>query len=259
MTKNSRLKDARIRSGKSQRDLAALLEVSQAYINGLENDKPFSFKKAKIIAPLIGVDADWLYFGDKNQPIVENDTKITNGVSIGKSNKKDGLNDLNDIGQLNTKLTYTENSTFPLTKELPTTNTKKQGVPYYDIDFMGGFDLVFNSQQVQPSFYIDFLPFNDCDCWINVTGKSMGPLIAHGDIVSLKRVPDWQRFLLEGEIYGVVTDNGFRTIKMIGAGPDKEHYTLIPYNKSDEYKPQVIPKEVITHIFRVKGNIKKFF
>lgn len=141
----------------------------------------------------------------------------------------------------------------------PTANSENKGVPYYDIDFMGGFDLIFNEQQIQPSFYIDFLPFNDCDCWINATGKSMGPLIAHGDIVGLKRIENWQRFLLEGEIYAVITDNGFRTIKILGAGPDQNHYMLIPYNKSDEYQPQAIPKEVITHIFRVKGNIKKFF
>jgi len=140
----------------------------------------------------------------------------------------------------------------------PSINTGK-GVPYYDIDFMGGFDLVFNEQAIQPTFYIDFLPFNDCDCWINVTGKSMGPLIAHGDIVGLKKVEDWRRFLLEGEIYAIVTDNGFRTIKMLGPGDDNDHYKLIPYNKGEEYKPQSIPKDVITHIFRVKGNIKKFF
>lgn len=142
----------------------------------------------------------------------------------------------------------------------PTVNyNSKKGVPYYDVDFMGGYDLVFENQQVKPEFYIDFLPFNDCDCWINVSGKSMGPLIAHGDIVALKKVDNWKRFLLEGEIYAVVTDNGFRTIKMIGAGHDKDHYTLIPYNKGDEYRPQPIPKEVISQVFRVKGNIKKFF
>ena len=153
----------------------------------------------------------------------------------------------------------TKNKSIRIEGLIPSTNMENKGVPYYDVDFMGGFDLVFNDQAVQPSFYIDFLPFNDCDCWINVSGKSMGPLIAHGDIVGLKIVDNWRRFLLEGEIYAVITDNGFRTIKMLGAGPDKDHYTLIPYNKSEEYKPQVIPKDVITHIFRVKGNIKKFF
>lgn len=142
---------------------------------------------------------------------------------------------------------------------IPSANKDKNGVPYYDVDFMGGYDLVFNDQAVAPLFYIDFLPFNDCDCWINATGKSMGPLIAHGDIVALKKIDDWKRFLLEGEIYALTTDNGFRTIKILGAGEDQDHYTLIPYNDSGAYKPQQIPKEVITHVFRVKGNIKKFF
>lgn len=141
----------------------------------------------------------------------------------------------------------------------PNLSNTKKGVPYYDVDFIGGYDLIFNEQIINPTFYIDFLPFNDADCWINVTGKSMGPLIAHGDIVALKKVENWQRFLLEGEIYAIVTDNGFRTIKMVGAGPDKDHYMLIPYNKSPDYQPQPIPKDVITHVFRVKGAIKKFF
>ncbi|SFE56204.1 hypothetical protein SAMN03003324_00901 [Pedobacter antarcticus] len=141
----------------------------------------------------------------------------------------------------------------------PSINSDRKGVPYYDIDFVGGFDLVFNGGQVNPAFYIDFLPFNDADYWVNVSGNSMGPLIAHGDLVALKKVDSWQEFLLEGEIYAVITNNGFRTIKMIGAGKDDEHYMLIPYNKGADYANQSIPKKVITHVFRVKGAIKKFF
>jgi len=140
----------------------------------------------------------------------------------------------------------------------PSLNSGKNGVPYYDVDFIGGFDLVFNNQIVAPSYYIDFLPFNDSDCWLNVTGKSMGPLIAHGDIVALKELKDWKNFLLFGEIYAVVTPE-YRTIKILSKGDDSNHFTLIPYNKSDEYSSQPIPKEIITHIFRVKGAIKKFF
>lgn len=141
----------------------------------------------------------------------------------------------------------------------PSINIEHKGVPYFDIDFIGGFDLVLNNQQIQPNFYIDFMPFNDADYYVNVTGKSMGPLIAHGDIVALKKVEDWKSFLLEGEIYAVVTNNGFRTIKIIGAGETPNDYMLIPYNKNDVYKPQPIPKNVITHIFRVKGAMKRFF
>lgn len=142
----------------------------------------------------------------------------------------------------------------------PVLRTEAIGVPYYDIDFIGGFDLVENNQSVKPIYYIDFLPFNDADCWLNVTGKSMGPLIAHGDIVALKEVSDWQTFLLEGEMYAIVTFNGFRTIKIVGSDPDnRDNYMLIPYNKNGDYRPQAIPKKVITRVFRVKGAIKKFF
>lgn len=147
----------------------------------------------------------------------------------------------------------TESNTF----QKPSINEDRRGVPYYDVDFIGGYDLLINDQTVNPLYYIDFFPYNDADCWLNVTGKSMGPLIAHGDIVALKEVQGWQEFLLEGEIYAIVTKNGFRTIKIIGPGPDSDHYMLEPYNK--EYKPQPIPKKIITRIFRVKGALKKFF
>ncbi len=177
--------------------------------------------------------------------------------------KGKGTPKLLDSQKLNTYFRIGTNSNdkgnSQLEKINPSINKEEKGVPYFDIDFVGGFDLVFNNNQVSPSFYIDFLPFNDADYWVNVSGKSMGPLIAHGDIVALKQVHDWKRFLLEGEIYAIITDNGFRTIKMIGKGEDNDHYTLIPYNKGGDYATQPIPKEVITHVFRVKGAIKKFF
>lgn len=144
------------------------------------------------------------------------------------------------------------------TLRTPKVNSESRGAPYYDVDFIAGFDLVLNDQTIQPAYYIDFMPFNDVDCWLNVSGKSMGPLIAHGDIVALKKLNSWKDFLLFGEIYAVVTEE-FRTIKIVGKGDDHDHFNLIPYNKSTDYSEQQIPKRLITHIFRVKGALKKFF
>ena len=139
------------------------------------------------------------------------------------------------------------------------TITEGKGVPYYDVDFIGGFDLVFNNQSITPSFYIDFSPFNDdADYWVNVSGDSMKPLISHGDIVALQKFEDWRDFVLYGEIYAIITSS-FRTIKIMGKGTDKEHFGLIPYNKSEEFSSQDIPKRLIRHMFKVKGSIKKFF
>ena len=208
--------------GLSGKDIANDLGVSPAFISKLTNGKPIGLEFAKKISNFYGFTLSFVTSGERNEQggVRSEEIEINNNPSINKENK---------------------------------------GVPYFDIDFVGGFDLVFNNNQVKPAFYIDFLPFNDADYWVNVSGKSMGPLIAHGDLVAIKIVEDWKTFLLEGEIYAVITGNGFRTIKMIGAGKDEDHYTLIPYNKSGDYKPQSIPKHVITHVFRVKGAIKKFF
>lgn len=208
--------------GLSGKEIASNLNVSPAFISKLTNGKPIGLDLAKKISSFYGYSIQFVTTGESD-----------------------------DRGSIRNEKVEAINN--------PSINDESKGVPYFDIDFVGGFDLVFNNSQVKPAFYIDFLPFNDADYWVNVSGKSMGPLIAHGDIVALKIVPDWKRFLLEGEIYAIITDNDFRTIKMIGKGPDKDHYMLIPYNKGGDYQPQEIPKDVITHVFRVKGAIKKFF
>ena len=134
----------------------------------------------------------------------------------------------------------------------------EKGVPYFDVDFIGGFDLVFNDQTIAPSFYIDFSPFNDADYWVNITGQSMAPIISSGDLVALKRVENWQEFILFGEVYALVTDE-FKTIKVVNKGQDKQYFNLVPYNKSSDFFEQQIPKHLVRHVFKVKGSIKKFF
>ena len=133
-----------------------------------------------------------------------------------------------------------------------------KGVPYYDVDFYGGFDSVFNDQTIRPNFYIDFPPYNGCDAWINVTGKSMSPFISHGDIAALKKLDNWKNFIPFGEVYAIYTTE-HRTIKIVTAGKDEDHLTLIPYNKGREFVEQQIPKKLIKQMFRVYGSIKKFF
>lgn len=136
--------------------------------------------------------------------------------------------------------------------------TKGKGVPYYDVDFIGGFDEVLNSQESRPMYYIDHPAYNNADCWVNVTGKSMSPFISHGDIIAVKQELNWDSFLLSGEIYAIVTES-FRTIKKIKVEDDKDYITLIPQNKSSEFTEQKLPKNLIQSVFRVQGCIKRFF
>lgn len=130
------------------------------------------------------------------------------------------------------------------------------GVPYYNVDFLGGFDLVTNDQTIAPEYLIDFKEYNKATCWCNITGHSMEPEITSGDIIALKEVID-PSFLPYGEIYAIITTNGMRTIKRIGPASSPDCYALIPTNKSPEYGVQEIPKTMIFKVYEVLGCMKK--
>lgn len=131
-----------------------------------------------------------------------------------------------------------------------------KGVPYYNVDFIGGFDIVLNDQTISPEYLIDFRKYNEATCWCNVTGHSMEPELTHGDIIALKKIED-KSFLPLGEVYAIVTTNGMRTIKRLGPSNDPKCYTLVPTNKSPEYGIQELPKDMIEHIFQVLGCMKR--
>lgn len=128
------------------------------------------------------------------------------------------------------------------------------GKPYYDVDFIGGFDEVFNSQANVPTTNIVIQGFDKADLWCNVTGHSMEPKINHGDIIALHKctVDDVQY----GEIYAVVLDT-IRTIKILRRADDPGSLRFVPINP--DYDPQDYPKSRIVHIYEVIGSISKFF
>lgn len=130
------------------------------------------------------------------------------------------------------------------------------GVPYYNVDFLGGFDLVVNDQTVNPEYLIDFKKYNEADCWCNVTGHSMEPEITHGDIIAMKKIEDFS-FLPLGEVYAIVTTNGMRTIKRLGPSLTPNSYSLVPTNKAPEYGIQELPKKMISIIYQVLGCMKR--
>ena len=128
------------------------------------------------------------------------------------------------------------------------------GVPYYNVDFKMGFDLMENCQTVNPDYMIDFEPYNSCDCWCNARGDSMAPTISNGDVIALKEVRDPKSCLINNEIYAIVTTNDLRTIKRVKDNGDT--IILIPDNK--EYSEQTIQKEMLYKVYRVMGSIKMF-
>lgn len=130
------------------------------------------------------------------------------------------------------------------------------GVPYYNVDFIGGFDIVLNDQTVKPEYLIDFKMYNTAECWCNVTGHSMEPEISQGDIIALKELHDWQTYIPSGEIYAIVTTE-HRTIKRVSPGKHEGYILLTPSNPSPEYVPQEIPLSIVQRVYRVLGCMKR--
>lgn len=130
-----------------------------------------------------------------------------------------------------------------------------EGIPYYDVDFLGGFNEVFNDQTNLPLCNIVVPGFEKASVWCNVTGHSMEPKINPGDIIALREcsVEDIQY----GEIYAVVLDT-IRTIKIVRKGSSPEVLRFVPINV-ENYDEQEYDVGRIQRVFEVIGSISKFF
>ena len=144
-------------------------------------------------------------------------------------------------------------------ENLPSVNQDCQGSPYYNVDFIGGFDALMNDQTINPDFYINYPPYNKEDVvWVNLTGRSMEPELSQGDIIALKPVTTPIEYLPFGEIYAIVTDE-YRTVKRIRLSERPGYIWLIPSNTAPDYQEQEIPIDMITKVYAVLGSIRKFF
>lgn len=185
------------------------------------------------------IQAKWLSIIVENYPRYSTGWLLTGAGSM----LKDDLNGIKTIEEANPSF-------------MPTTSMNPSvGTPYYDVDFIGGFDEVFNSQVNIPATNIVIRGFEKASLWCNVTGHSMEPKINHGDIIALRQCT--LNDIQYGEIYAVVLDT-IRTIKILRRSPDPSKLRFIPINTED-YDEQEFDKSRIMNVFEVIGSISKFF
>ena len=185
------------------------------------------------------IQAKWLSIIVENYPRYSTGWLLTGAGSM----LKDDLNGIKTIDEANPSF-------------MPTTSMNPSvGTPYYDVDFIGGFDEVFNSQVNIPATNIVIRGFEKASLWCNVNGHSMEPKINHGDIIALRQCT--LNDIQYGEIYAVVLDT-IRTIKILRRSPDPSKLRFIPINTED-YDEQEFDKSRIMNVFEVIGSISKFF
>lgn len=142
---------------------------------------------------------------------------------------------------------------------MPSINYEYKGSPYYNVDFIGGFDIILNDQTRNPDYYIDFEPYNKPGVvWCNITGHSMEPELNNGDFIAMKEMSSPIEYLPLGEIYGIITDD-YRTVKRMTSSEKDGFVRLIPTNKNPEFKPQDIPISMIRKVFAVLGSMHRLF
>ena len=185
------------------------------------------------------IQAKWLSIIVENYPRYSTGWLLTGAGSM----LKDDLNGIKTIDEANPSF-------------MPTTSMNPSvGTPYYDVDFIGGFDEVFNSQVNIPATNIVIRGFEKASLWCNVTGHSMESKINHGDIIALRQCT--LNDIQYGEIYAVLLDT-IRTIKILRRSPDPSKLRFIPINTED-YDEQEFDKSRIMNVFEVIGSISKFF
>lgn len=129
------------------------------------------------------------------------------------------------------------------------------GVPYYDEFFECGFDELVPSDTRNPDFLVRMPGYDKATMWCNASGASMEPEINNGDLIAMQLIQDIS-FLPYGDIYGIITTNGMRTIKRLGRSSQPGCYRLIPTNK--DYDEQDLPIRLIAVVYRVLGALKTF-
>lgn len=142
----------------------------------------------------------------------------------------------------------------------PTANEKEKKVPYYDIDVTSSITTSFSDVVEEPSFYVDYQPFNDCTAYVNNYGDSMFPKYKNGERLAVKQISNFD-VISWGETYLVITNenaNNLKTVKDVHPHDDFDKIILRASNPA--YKGDTpINKEDIIAMFAVKGKISQNF
>ena len=128
-------------------------------------------------------------------------------------------------------------------------------VPFYEVDFAGGFTSPEMFSEVKPSFVISSPSFSGADFACVLTGNSMSRRIKNGSVIGLKKINEWWEYFPTNEIYAIVTKNGLRTVKIVKRSTKSGYIDLIPdplpeYN-SPPYETETIRMEYIIGFYQV--------
>jgi len=133
--------------------------------------------------------------------------------------------------------------------------TYSKGVPYYDVDYAGGWssEELFTNQL--PSFYITSPDFEKAEFACNLIGQSISRRIPHRAVIGLRQINDWELYFPTNEVYAVLMKNELRTVKIVKRSEKEGFLILIPdplpeYNQT-VYEPEEVPISFVSKMFQI--------
>lgn len=276
--------------GKSQKEVIEDLGKSQPYVSALMSGKKIVGKDiAKELAHLYGFDEGSILTGKMlNIPEPEEEDDFEDEENFLKTERekyKMSLADISektniplkklkeyDTGEKNIpkktlevleqffeQIAYEYDNYQQENTNIPVLQTEKMissvQVPYYDVDFAGGWTSAELFSQQKPSFVISSPDFARAEFACNLVGNSISNRIENGSIIGLRKIENWQIYFPTNEIYGVVTKNKLRTVKIVKRSKEKGFLELIPdalpqFN-NPPYEPELVPIDYVVEFYQV--------
>ena len=254
---NLYLKEAFSKLGKKQYEVVRDLGVSQSYVSALMAGKKAVGKVvAEKLADLYGFDKGAILTGKIEQEELDEEDEtylrternkydlslqriqeLTNlpmkklkAYDNGDENMPDDI--LEAFENLFQRIENEYNESEEQDDSLPVLITDDMvsnvKVPFYEVDFAGGFNSPEMFSQVKPSFVISSPSFAGADFACVLTGNSMSKRIKSGSVIGLKEIKEWWEYFPTNEIYAIVTKNGLRTVKIVKRSKKEGYIDLIP-------------------------------
>ena len=263
---NLYLKEAFSKLGKKQYEVVQDLGVSQSYVSALMAGKKAVGKVvAEKLADLYGFDKGAILTGKIEQEELDEEDEtylrternkydlslqriqeLTNlpmkklkAYDNGDENMPDDI--LEAFENLFQRIENEYNESEEQDDSLPVLITDDMvsnvKVPFYEVDFAGGFNSPEMFSQVKPSFVISSPSFAGADFACVLTGNSMSKRIKSGSVIGLKEIKEWWEYFPTNEIYAIVTKNGLRTVKIVKRSKKEGYIDLIPDPLSEFNNP----------------------
>ena len=254
---NLYLKEAFSKLGKKQYEVVQDLGVSQSYVSALMAGKKAVGKVvAEKLADLYGFDKGAILTGKIEQEELDEEDEtylrternkydlslqriqeLTNlpmkklkAYDNGDENMPDDI--LEAFENLFQRIENEYNESEEQDDSLPVLITDDMvsnvKVPFYEVDFAGGFNSPEMFSQVKPSFVISSPSFAGADFACVLTGNSISKRIKSGSVIGLKEIKEWWEYFPTNEIYAIVTKNGLRTVKIVKRSKKEGYIDLIP-------------------------------